>query len=73
VISKQFDSRLALSESKWSLSDNMINSGEIRCATRKGAVSDVVYELGKESADGDEGVQNEIEGHKSRTKRVNRD
>jgi hypothetical protein len=32
------------------------------CATRKGGVSDVVWVVGKRSADGDGGVQNEIEG-----------
>jgi len=40
--------------------------GEKRCATRKGAVTDVQCRVGKRSDDGDRGVRNEIGGHRSR-------
>jgi len=44
--------------------------GEKRCATRIGGVSDMV---GKGSADGDGGVQNGLEGRKSRPRSADRD
>jgi len=40
--------------------------GTNRCNTWKAGVPDVVCEVGKGSADGNRGVQNKIEGHKSR-------
>jgi len=44
----------------------MTNSGgKTRCTTRKGGVPDVEFDVGKGSADGDGGAQNEIEGQKS--------
>ena len=45
----------------------------MRCATRNRGVTDVVCEVGKGSADGDGGVQNEIDGGKSRPRSTDED
>ena len=65
VISKRLELRLASGESKLSLKGKYDEfGGKTRCTTRKGGVPDVEFEVGKGSADGDGGAQNEIKGRK---------
>jgi hypothetical protein len=64
---------VACSESKWRLKGNIMNLGEKEVGPSKGGVSDVVCKVGKGSADGDGGVQNEIEGGKSRPRSADGD
>jgi hypothetical protein len=47
--------------------------GKKRCAPRNRGVPDVECEVGKGSADGHGGVQNDVEGHKSWPKTADRD
>jgi hypothetical protein len=65
--------KLACGESKCSLKGNKINSDEYRNATRKCVVHDDVCKVGMGSADGDEGVLNDIGGCKSRPRSANRE